>query len=851
MTSNITDWLQTLEGLLPWIVGALILVAVVTLVLFVTLDLLDARRLLRQKVVFLELTPPANANKTPEATKHLFAVLHGLETSLTLLEKLLRRKVVFSLELVSTKQQGIRYVLRVPESDAATFEQTILSYLPDAKLRRLDDYLDGKGGRVLDLKQTGHFAYPLHTQLTLDEHDPMAYLTGVMTKLSSDELMSFQIVVSPTKVREAGVITNRLMHNDELVYRLGKPKMPASKIFDGINTFLFGVLDSVGDTLSGPSKNKSYQAQASHKQQVAMKIKPARVLSPFEQRLAESVHDKLSQPLFRVSIRAFIVMEDKEREKQRAKGVREWLASLAVPKYQALRVRRVYTGIQARYWQFIFSHRLPAFFGRNACLLSAAELADLYHFPHTETAKTENVVKSLSKTLPAPLSLKNGAQFDVVLGRNHHHGTYTDIGLTTAERERHVYVIGGTGNGKTTMMLYGMTQDLRNGKGFAFVDPHGDAAETVLRYVPKERVNDVIYFNPDDLAHPIGLNLLELTPGLTGDELIREKDLVTESTVSVFRKIFSEDDSGGHRIEYVLRNTVQTALTVEGATLFTVFDLLNDPKYRKSVISKLEDKELKNFWKNELGKAGEMQRVKMAAGITAKVGRFLFSASAKRILEQPKSTIDFDDIINSGKILICNFSKGLLGEDTSELFGITVLAKLQMAALRRARVKQAERRPFYLYVDEFQNFATASFVQLLSEARKYKLFLMMAEQSTSQQAELRTVQTILANVGTVVCFRTGNPADEQFLLPLFEPYVQRGELANLPAFNFYIRLAAVRSQEPFSGETVVLNDEGSEAIAERAIAMSRENYALKPKSDQTPTRSAKGKRKPTVSLPDA
>jgi hypothetical protein len=854
MTSNITDWLQTLEGLLPWIAGALIVAAVVLVVLFVTLDLLDARRLLRQKAVFLELTPPANANKTPEATKHLFAVLHGLEASRTLIEKLLRRKVVFSLELVSTKQEGIRYVLRVPESDATTFEQMILSYLPDAKLRRIEDYIPGgKSGRVLDLKQTGHFAYSLHTQLTLDEHDPMAYLTGIMTKLSPDELMSLQIVVSPTRVREAGVITSRLIHNDELVYRLGKSKMPASKIFDGINTLLFGVLESVGDTLSGPSKNKTYQAQASHKQQVAMKIKPARVLSPFEQRLAESVHDKLSQPLFRVSIRAFIAMDDKERQKQRAKGVREWLASLAVPKYQALRVRHTYTRIQARYWQFVFSHRLPAFFSRNVCLLSAAELADLYHFPHTETAKTENVVKSLSKTLPAPLSLKNGAEFDFVLGRNNHHGTSTDIGLTTAERERHVYVIGGTGNGKTTMMLYGMVQDLRNGKGFAFVDPHGDAAETMLRYVPKERVNDVIYFNPDDLAHPIGLNLLELTPGLTGDELIREKDLVTESTVSVFRKIFSEDDSGGHRIEYVLRNTVQTALTVEGATLFTVFDLLNDPKYRKSVISKLEDKELKNFWKNELGKAGEMQRVKMAAGITAKVGRFLFSASAKRILEQPKSTIDFDHIINSGKILICNFSKGLLGEDTSELFGITVLAKLQMAALRRARVKQAERRPFYLYVDEFQNFATASFVQLLSEARKYKLFLMMAEQSTSQQAELRTVQTILANVGTVVCFRTGNPADEQFLLPLFEPYVQKGELANLPAFNFYIRLAAVRSQEPFSGETVVLADEGSEAMADRVITTSRKNYTIKPQPEVNVAlrKPGRNKQKAAAVLPDA
>jgi type IV secretory pathway VirB4 component len=175
-----------------------------------------------------------------------------------------------------------------------------------------------------------------------------------------------------------------------------------------------------------------------------------------------------------------------------------------------------------------------------------------------------------------------------------------------------------------------------------------------------------------------------------------------------------------------------------------------------------------------------MQKVKMAAGITAKIGRFLFSASAKRVLEQPRSTIDFDEILD-GKILICNFSKGLLGEDTSELFGIAILAKLQLASLRRARIKQANRKPFYLYVDEFQNFATPSFVQMLSEARKYKLYLTMAEQTTSQQDEQQMVNIILANVGTVICFRSGNPSDEKLVLPLFEPYIEKGEIANLPS----------------------------------------------------------------------
>lgn len=219
--------------------------------------------------------------------------------------------------------------------------------------------------------------------------------------------------------------------------------------------------------------------------------------------------------------------------------------------------------------------------------------------------------------------------------------------------------------------------------------------------------------------------------------------------------------------------------------------------------------------------------VQITAGIAAKIGRFLFSASARQILEQPKSTIDFDDIINSGKILICNFSKGLIGEDTSELFGITVLAKLQLASLRRARITQNERRPFHLYVDEFQNFATQSFVQMLSESRKYKVFMTMAEQSTSQQKDQQMVNIILANVGTVICFRTGNPRDEQLLLPMFAPYVEQGEINNLPAFNFYAKLSAIRPQEPMSGQTLLLQDVGNEELASRAIALSRQTFAKK------------------------
>ncbi|MBP9738371.1 type IV secretion system DNA-binding domain-containing protein, partial [Candidatus Saccharibacteria bacterium] len=586
-------------------------------------------------------------------------------------------------------------------------------------------------------------------------------------------------------------------------------------------------------------KDANFQAQVQKRQ------RPARTLSAFELELMESMHQKVTQPLFSVNLRILVSSPDATHH---IRTLRSALDGYSVPPYQTMRIKPRLP-IIGRYRRRLADKRLPSILRRNSLVLSSAEVASLYHFPSSRISKTDNLITSLSKSLPAPVSLKNGASFDVILGENIHHGVRTPIGLTEPERERHVYIIGGTGNGKTTLMQYSIVQDMQSGKGVAIIDPHGDMAETLLQYVPPDRVQDVVYFNPDDLEYPIGLNLLELTPGITGNALLREKDIITESVISVFRKIFSEEDTGGHRIEYVLRNTIQTALTIEGATLFTVFDLLNDTKYRKKILKTLEDKNLINFWKNELGKAGDMQKVKMAAGITAKIGRFLFSASAKQILEQPKSTIDFDDIINSGKILICNFSKGLLGEDTSELFGITVLAKLQLASLRRARIPQHERRHYYLYVDESQNFATTSFVQMLSESRKYKMFMVMAEQSTSQQKDQQMVSVILANVGTVISFRSGNPDDERLLLPLFSPSIEQGELSNLPAFNFYAKLSAIKPQEPLSGQTILLPDKGDEMIAQKAVELSRASFAKKQDEPTAPDTSKEDKENTQANQP--
>lgn len=812
----------------PTALVAVTSVAGVAVIFLIVRTIINRRFLSHRDMVWLEITPPASITKTPEATEQLFSVLHGTRAARTLKERLINRSPVMSFEIASTRKDGIRYLLQIEKYRSSSIQKTITAYIPDSKVKEVE-HKNTNVDSVIEFKETGHYVLPLTLTSIFEQHDPLGYITGAMAGLADDEEITLQIVATPVRLREADILSHKILGNENILQQVSGKQLSGLGRFTNIfGKAALGVTDLAGEVYMGMTSNHKeyYNAKTRDVQQQSRTTKhdrPSRVLSAFELELMETMHQKVTHPLFQVNLRVLVKSPDAKRHVAALKSA---LDGYSVLPYQSLKAKYSLPLVDTLR-QRAAVRRLPSLRRHSAIVLASTELASLYHFPSSQVSKTDNLVTSLSRTLPAPVALKQVEQFNVVIGSNIHHNAETPIGLVEQERERHEYIIGGTGNGKTTLLQYQIVQDMKNGKGVAIIDPHGDMAETMLRHVPPERIKDVVYFNPDDLEYPIGLNLLELTPDLKGNELLREKDIITESIISVFRKIFSDDDQGGHRIEYVLRNTIQTALTQENPTIFTIFDLLNNPKYRKGVIKTLEDENLINFWKNELGKAGDMQKVKMAAGITAKIGRFLFSASAKQILEQPKSTIDFDDIINSGKILICNFSKGLLGEDTSELFGITVLAKLQLASLRRARLKQSERCTFYLYVDEFQNFATTSFVQMLSESRKYRLFMVMAEQSTSQQEDQQMVSIILANVGTVICFRTGNPQDEQRLLPLFSPYIEQGEISNLPAFNFYAKLSAVKAQEPLSGQTLLLPNEGSDGVREACIKYSRELFAKK------------------------
>ncbi len=392
------------------------------------------------------------------------------------------------------------------------------------------------------------------------------------------------------------------------------------------------------------------------------------------------------------------------------------------------------------------------------------------------------------------------------------------FGIKTDDRRRHIYVIGKTGMGKTTLLENMVLADIYAGHGLAYIDPHGDTAKTLLDFIPPHRINDVVYFNPSDMEFPLGFNILETT-----DET--QKHLIAAGLMGVFKKIWP--DVWSARMEYILLNTVLALIDFPGSTLLGINRLLSDEEYRKRVVSLIQDPVVKTFWVKEFASFSEKYRTEAIAPIQNKVGQFLSASIIRNIVAQVKSTINIREIMDTRKIFIVNLSKGSIGEENSRLLGAMIITRLQLSAMERVDMPEKDRQDFYLYVDEFQNFATESFANILSEARKYRLALIVAHQYI-EQLEEEVRDAVFGNVGTIIAFRVG-AADAAYMENEFMPRFMPEDLVNLTKFQIYLKLMIDgASSEPFSANTLspIAQRTGSE---EKVIKVSRERYASKRK----------------------
>lgn len=389
------------------------------------------------------------------------------------------------------------------------------------------------------------------------------------------------------------------------------------------------------------------------------------------------------------------------------------------------------------------------------------------------------------------------------------------FGIKTDDRRRHIYVIGKTGMGKTTLLENMFLSDVLAGHGACYIDPHGDTAEKLLDYIPSHRINDVVYFNPADMDFPVGFNILESMRE-------EQKHLVASGLMGVFKKIWP--DVWSARMEYILLNCVLALLDFPGATLLGISRLLVDKDYRARVTVKIRNPIVKTFWMAEFASWSEKYATEAIAPVLNKVGQFLSASIIRNIVAQVKSTIDPRKIMDEGKILIVNLAKGKIGEDNMRLLGGMIVTKIQLAAMERVDIKnEVDRRDFYLYVDEFQNFANESFAAILSEARKYRLNLVVAHQYIAQLSE-EVAKAVFGNVGTILAMRVGGE-DAQFMENEFSPIFTPEDLTNLPKYQMYLKLLVDGvATAPFSATTLppIANRTGSE---QKVIAVSRERYS--------------------------
>jgi len=809
----------------------------------------------------------------PIVAEQIYSAIHAIHESIPWYKRLIGIKGGrVSLEVIH-RERHIRFLVTCPAKYKNLIESQIYAHYPNVEIFEEEDYIEEKADQSIEintpksqeksdskalttpgtnikkhergafkplsqskaiigteLSHTDPMVFPIkrypqfEDKLTRIAADPMAGITSTLAKLNhiNDEAW-IQITMTPlddawrVKFTEILRIVNKgLFGNIEKLQHMYINVLGTRKVWPRILFFPFYIVFWFRRKFSGFKGNMNTVVgggESSHDDDLEERSSKGHD----RETVMEAAVDKIGRLMYETNIRiAYLPANgDLNTAKLKVKEIASSFQQFNIPQLNGFSMQPFINGKEI--WQR-FKHRMVM---PKNMIMNTEELATIYHLP-SHVVHTPNIDWVRSKKLEAPTNLpapENISGEDLtLLGKTNYRGMHQTFGIKREDRRRHMYIIGKTGMGKTTLLENMIFSDIQNGKGLAVIDPHGDLAEKTLDFVPSHRTNDVMIFDPSDRDFPVSFNMLE-SPDPAFNSII------SSGLVGIFKKIYA--DSWGPRLEHILRNVVLSLLSYPDTTMLGITRILQDEAFKRRVVKKIEDPVVRGFWDGEFDKMSDKFKSEAISPILNKVGQFLSSPIIRNIVGQPKSSIDLKFAMDKGKIVIVNLSKGKIGEDNSSLLGAMMITKFQLDAMSRATQAEKDRKDFYLYVDEFQNFATESFATILSEARKYRLNLTMANQYIAQMPD-EVRDAVFGNVGTIASFQVGYD-DADYLASQYAEAVTSNDLVSLNKYTIYTRLLIDGMPSPaFSADTLPPPEEADnieEGRREKIIKLSRERYA--------------------------
>ena len=712
--------------------------------------------------VLLQIALPRNNEAKIDVAEQLFASLYSIKKGGW--KQKFSVQPAISFEIVA-RQEDIRFYVWTPTKLRDLLEKQINGAYPDAEITEVDEYnifdTDGKVAYKSFQLGKSNF-YPLKTFKDLAT-DPMLGITSALAKMGPEDAAVVQIIISPAE-------SDWQKEGGKFVSDTKKQESDAEK----------AKFSTSGKTL-------------------------------------EAVESKIAKPGFETSIRIIAVSRDEETAKSTVTNLGGAFAQFASD-LNSLKSRKIHR--KASFMEDFLYRYQPMFniFGNHKSILNSEELATIYHFPNKQVT-TPHIYWLNAKTAPAPSQIPTEGLY---MGVSTYRGVKRPVYISNEDRMRHIYVIGKTGTGKSEFLKDLILQDIKEGKGICFMDPHGDAVEDILKLIPPERAEDVIYFNPSDTERPLGMNLLEAK---TEDE----KHFAATSVINLMYKLFDPYKTGivGPRFEHGVRNAMLTVMSEPGNTFVEVMRAMTDASYVQRLLPKVTDPIVRRYWTDQIAQTSDFHKSEVLDYTVSKFGRFVTNKLIRNIIGQSQSSFDIRRVMDEGKILLINLAKGTLGEENSNFLGLLLVPRVLMAAMSRSNVPMEERRDFYFYVDEFQNFATPDFATILSEARKYRLGLTVANQFIGQVEE-EVKNAVFGNVGTIVSFRVG-VTDANYLQHEFTPTFGEDDLLNVERYHAYVKTIVNNEPvPPFSMDTTKdltkIKSMENPRIAEIIKEMSRLKY---------------------------